>query len=912
MEIGKGYYFQGDFSHALHEFNKALLADPNDWVAQEYVAITKKKLGRVTGPAGNSREVDKMMAQLKSRYESIRKNKPEQREKTKPEPALGVAAGKQGLQYFSQENSAAGPQNIQEQPAAPSENNTAQAKVLGGQEPASSNNLQSGISITGDYQVSIGADFDNNDILWNKANFDQNEKNWRTLQDSANNNFENTYDPGIFSRMQVNVDKKSDQGFGFHGNIDISPWSWAGKSSKFTLTGAGGDTAEVELKSWFPSGYLVPQTVYTQKNGDSFNIPELKVYNGRVLPSSINSSWDTFSLPETELHNVFWPLRELWFDYNSDNLNFRFFPAGLEDQAYTSDDLLGLSNHKIYWEESPWLDSWAAGHFNTNAGDFFKGYWDDSLSFVTRDSNGIRLTNLRGFSLNLNYDYTDVDLTIASPKTLWQDYEDVDTIDSVFRIKHLLFDNLRIGGIYTAKLGYKDFRRDATNQVIGFDLAYEPLSGTQVLLEASTSKSVQDKTSSYQTDKRGNSFAISVISSSQEEILGKNYHNINPDPKAKEPFYKGRLSFTHMDRGFEAGLSNYRETRDDSYWARHLHFRRPFDYYWTGLHGRGLSWYDIKPYAIGDGIDYGRDVIDLRYEFNNFLEGNLDSIFDFRYVRSTTGKFIESVTHLESEYRITPKLTAKVLGIYQKMPKTKAGYDPFAINADTGDYLPNAAIEGGKDPSLKTASLGAEYQFFKWLSANLIWERTNDVTLAYDNFPRGILASTWWTNYIEEGVLYRKMITGLYYGQYFPLPPYPYFDIFRAGVRIKPRDDLDIYLDWTRNEYEWAQAIDDNVNHIGLEVSYMPMDKLGLYFRYTYSIMNDYSELNSSGVVEKNSHHNFFGELRYRIDKDSELVAQYGVGGVTPVGIATYSPFGGSLATLDTQHILRMYYRRRF
>ena len=189
----------------------------------------------------------------------------------------------------------------------------------------------------------------------------------------------------------------------------------------------------------------------------------------------------------------------------------------------------------------------------------------------------------------------------------------------------------------------------------------------------------------------------------------------------------------------------------------------------------------------------------------------------------------------------------------------------------------------------------------------------NDVTLAYDNFPSGILSSTWYTTtYTEEGMLFRKFVSGLNKPAYFPLPPYPYFDIFRAGIRIKPIDSLDIYLDWTRNEYEWAQAIDDNVNHISLEASYMPTDKLGFYLRYTYSIMNDYTELNTNSRVEKNSHHNFFGEVRYKVDKDSELIAQYGVGGVSPVGIATYSPFGGSLAVLDTQHVLRMYYRRKF
>jgi len=147
---------------------------------------------------------------------------------------------------------------------------------------------------------------------------------------------------------------------------------------------------------------------------------------------------------------------------------------------------------------------------------------------------------------------------------------------------------------------------------------------------------------------------------------------------------------------------------------------------------------------------------------------------------------------------------------------------------------------------------------------------------------------------------------------FFPAPPYPYFDIFKAGIGIRPREDLEIYLDYTRNEYEWAQLIDDNMNHVGLEIGYTPVKKLGFYLRYVYSRANDIFEANSDGVVNKHSHHDIFSEVRLMLKDNSELVAQYGVGNIAGIAYTTYSPYGGGVPTLDTQHIFRVYYRRKF
>jgi hypothetical protein len=775
----------------------------------------------------------------------------------------------------------------------------------------SSKEKKTNVKFRGEYQIGLGVE--KGDFLWKKANFDLNEENWRILSDAAFNRRENTFDPAIFSQLKFEIDYPTDTNWSFHTFVDISPWSFIGKSNKLTLTGAGGDTAEIELKYWANTGYVINETVYTQLNGDSFAIPEIKVVDGKISSTSITSLFsNVFTIPELEIHREFWPLRELWFDYNAENLNLKIFPVGMEDRAYTSDDPLGLSNHHIYWEESQWLVKWQPGHFNSGsaAQDFFKGWWDDSLVYSVRDSAGVRLTSLRGVSLNLNSTNSLLDFTFASPKELWQDYEEFDTFIYTLRGKYFPKDGFSLGFIYASKNGYNDSELDAFNHCFGIDLKYNLSSNTQILTEVATSRSEYDRSSEeYKSKKRGNSFHFSIINSSRE-FSEEDYFSINPEEKI--PFYKLKLSFTHMDEGFESALASYHETRDDSFWGRHLTFKKPFKYYYVGLYYPSLTWDQVNKFKIGDGIDYGRDVITFRIELENLLDEKMDALFDIRNVHATDGKYIENVSRLETTYRVTPKLTAKFLGIYHDLPPTVKNVDPFIVDPDTQESYQNTYIEDGKDPSLKTICLGAKYDFFDWLDLSLIWEHSNDTTLAYDNFPRGF-SWTSFSTYYEYDKKYRKEIYGLNYVNQFPLPPYPYFDIFKVGMGIRPKDNLEIYLDYTYNEYKWAQIIDDNMNHFGIEVAYFPLKKLGLYLRYAYiPKVFDISELNDNKEVRERSHQYVFSEIRLRIDKESELVAQYGVGSTAGIGTSTYTPFGGGVPTLDTQHIFRIYYHKKF
>jgi hypothetical protein len=785
------------------------------------------------------------------------------------------------------------------------------------------------VRITGETQASLGGT-PKRGAIWKAANVDLNEENWRTLSDAAPfNQRANTFDPRIYDRLRVNLDSENKEGFNFHSNLTIDPWNFTAKSDTFTIGGTGTtDLAQLELKYWSNTGYTLNQNVYTLRDGASISIPEMKVKNNKVASQQLESTWTApwpaafFTMPETKVYRQFMPLREFWVDYaQPESFKVRFFPMAYQDQALTFDDPLKLSNNHMWWEPSPWISQWSPGNLNVGVApvDFRRGKIDDTLSYVTRDSDGTRLTALRGMAFNLTpVEGLSIDTTLASPKGLWQDYDSFDNAIAAARIKYRLLDNLILGTSYGFRIGFnqeRNYDKDMYNHVVGFDVGYEVIEGVKISLETAASKTRQDLTSGgYDTQSRGYAYLFSVVGSFPRRSLidlKYGYDEMKAD-KADAYYHKYKFYAARMDRGFDTALSNYTETRDDSFWGRHLHFRKPFSYYFSGLSAPSLGWEDIQTYKIGNGIDTGRSVLGFRLE-SSLWNKRFENLFDVRNVHRSNGKFIENVARDEITWQATDKLTAKFLALYHRLPKTVAGFDPFIVDADTGEPVINADILDGMNPTLKTGSIGLEYAFTDWIALSGIWERTNDSTLAYDNFPRGNLNSTTFTTYSEYGNVFRREDIFLYNQDLFPLPPYRFYNIWKSGLRINPIENMEIYIDYTRNEFKSAGQIDDNINHIGFETSYMPTKKIGLNFKYTYSRWNDLTRM-LTGAYDKIylGHHNVFVEFRYFPSQYDELVLQYGESGRAPIATVAFDPFGGGSPVLDTQHIVRGYYRRKF
>ena len=392
------------------------------------------------------------------------------------------------------------------------------------------------------------------------------------------------------------------------------------------------------------------------------------------------------------------------------------------------------------------------------------------------------------------------------------------------------------------------------------------------------------------------------------------YDGIQPN-KDEGYFTKFRIFASRMDDSFDQPLSSYVETRDDEWWSRHIEFRKPFSHYYQG-EGQLLSWDDVKNDAIGTGIDVGRSTIGARVE-STLFDKKVNNIFDVKNVHnSDNGKFVENESRDELTWQVTDKLTMKALGIYQKMPKTIGGLDPFIINPQTGRNFINTSVPDEVDDSLRTGSLGAEYAFFDWLALNGIWENTNDYYLGYDGFPRSMFnGGDNGYSYWQNGNLYTGNDSWLYNQQYFPAPPYKPYNIFRTGLRLDPSKELEFYLDYSRNAYGQVGQNSDEMNHVGLEVDYTPIPKLSICFKQTYSRSQDLADL-AQGIQKVTGHNNTFIQFIYRMSKDEDLSFQYGEGSLDPyMGGALdigWDPYGGALSTLDTQHIFRLYYRRKF
>ncbi|MDP2920960.1 MAG: hypothetical protein Q8O12_01135 [Candidatus Omnitrophota bacterium] len=873
---GIDYYHKGKLYEAQETLEQAVMLDPRNDEAQGYLDLVNAEIRmREKGRLDFYQDTSEFQRESGGGFKSYAEVR-DQLDQYENEP--GPDLGPPGDGYDS-------PEEYTEEYMAPEG------------DPAKDNTPK----IRGEYKMAIGVTGD--DFIWKQANGDYNERNFRMIDHDFPKT--NTYDTRVYDRLKVVFDTNpKDSGLNFHSDITVDPWSFTGKTKKFTVTSDDTlDRVELELKYWSGTRSTINEKYYSLDYGRLVNAGEYKVRDDKIPAFSLwseaySTDFSKFSIPEQEIDYTFQPVRELWFDVKGDSHNLRVFPLALENQALSSDDPMGLSNHHIYWEPSPWLDDWLPGNENNGwiPTRYWRGQWSKDLSFFTRDSEVKRLTALRGFSFKGDVsDNTNLGLTLAAPKSLWQDYDEITALPGALRMKSQLTDNFMLGTTDTFRVGYKNGKTDSINNVYSVDMSYDLTEGTNIVGEVGMSKSSDDRNSSYKIEKNG---AIGHIGLKQETGVGE-----------------ASIAVTHMDKGFDAGLTNYKETRQDQFWGRHIHFKKPLEY--TSWGSDPMKYDDIDPFRIGNGVDTGRQAINFRLKTKEAMDGRTDNLIDYRWVRDSDGKYVEGVAREENTFKINQDWTSKLLFIYHDLPKTKGGIDPTQYDADTGEFLANSSIKDGEDPSLSTYSAGLEYAPEDWISVFGVYENTNDFTIATGNNPRGLLKETSFTGapgeYIE-GKYYTEKFYYLYNQGYFDLPPYERFNIYRTGISLRPMPRLGIELDYTKNDFKFSQSIDDNMNHFGAALKYEFNKKLTGFLKYTFSKAYNLYRLNTSGDLKYQDHHNVFMEFDYNVNEYGQLVIQFGEGSMTgsPLWYYVASPYGDFYPTLDTQHILRIYYNGRF
>ncbi|MFH0732779.1 MAG: hypothetical protein V2A72_07665 [Candidatus Omnitrophota bacterium] len=748
--------------------------------------------------------------------------------------------------------------------------------------------------ISGDYRVALG--FTSDDVIWNDANNNHIgvpiELNWRYLYGE---NQYNMYDKEIYSRLRVEADGPITAHTKGFTEIVFDPWTYVGRKDVESRA-ANGDAAHLTLKYWSNAKRCINE-MYRSDRGDIVNVQENKIVEGKLSPESYFGLFDwgsnSFPVGEADIDRMYVPIRKLWFDYDNEPNHLRIFPMANEDQALTTDDPLRLSNNKAWWEESPWLDSYEPSRvFQRPGAPVKQGEWVRSLSFTTKDSDFERLTFLRGvnFSTRSN-NGIEVETTVAAPRSLWDYYDEVSSVPGAIRLRLPETEDIKAGALYTSKLGLRENSVEAVNHLAGIDGEYFHSPDTSAYAQCAFSYTDIEEANGVGRNYWGAGYTLGLKNKGNLASL-----LINDD-------YDLNLSFTHFNDNFLPGLSNYRFTRKDTIYAKHIYFDKLQP--------------EVENEKVGNGVDIDRVAFNANAKAN-FLDEKLKTTADFRDVRTDSGNFIENVTRAEAEYKFAPKLTGKGLFRYEHLPETTEGYDPL-MNAKTSysaftDYfsdkdiwLRNNAVEEGKDPSIGAYSLGLKYDPFDTLSLQAIYEATNDPL----DMPRGLLNDAYVTNVEKDGILWDEIVPFLHDQGSFGLPPYEYYNIYKGRVVYYPiKDILKADFSYVYNENKYATTLDDNVTHTGINLDYKYNAKLTLGLAYYYTRIRElWTDVIGGQGYHYDGHHNVFLAADYNINENQTFTLMFGeFAGYGGEYYDEYSPIG----PLDTQHIVRAIYSGKF
>ncbi|MBI2095682.1 MAG: hypothetical protein HYT89_05900 [Candidatus Omnitrophica bacterium] len=767
------------------------------------------------------------------------------------------------------------------------------------------------VTMSGSYRMAAGVG--GGDFILNRSNANQNMHDLQgpSYRYISGERLNNTFDPAIYSQHVVNVDFAPAGEVNIHTQVVNDPWSWVGTTGEqVQLRPTVNTTSTIRYNLKYIGAYnSTIGEVYRTRDGDRVNFPQIEVHDGQTARTDIqgldaflspdgDSIGHTVNVPQLEIDYEYRPIRKLWVDVEKEQWKMRFFALADEDQALTTDDLLGLSNHKDYWEPSPWLYQYRPiQHFNEvgSIQSVKPGYYSDNLAVQARDSKGNRLVLLRGASAQTHSDRTSLEATVAAPFTPWdKHYFDADNVPGVVRLKHLVNDQWMLGGTYGFRIGRVDEKIADTAQVVAVDTHYQIAENVGVKGEMAASARDRDELSlgSFQTENDGSAFKAVVETAFDHPEEGRT---------------DVELSYAQMGRHFESPLSRYLSTRDDKFWGNHIRFfEKP----------------DVEPFRIGDGLDKNRMVFHMRWKEKRFKD-KFYNLFDVRNVHKTHNTaYVETVWREEMTYKINDKLTAKGLFRWRDLPRTTPDVEPsltsfyFPLDdVDPSDFtIRNTAVKADQNADQLTYSAGLQYVHNPQWTAEGIFERTN----AIPDFPRGLLNDVFKdANERVDGILYDRMKVFLY-GQdsLKAAPPYPYFNIIKGRLIHQPLDKLKFILHATHNGYKPAGGLDDNIRHAGLSASYDHSQKISFFADYTVSRIQDVPELIASGytVSDYLTHHNVYFSMDYRVNAAAVFRAEYGV-----FGLGANSPYDNpyssttfSLPTIDTEHLLRLSFEGQF
>ena len=719
------------------------------------------------------------------------------------------------------------------------------------------NDTISPLKVSGEYRMGLGI-YPGGEVEWKKADADLQEDGWRYIYGEERFN---TFDPVIYNRLKLNIETSDLDNWNLGMKLVVDPWSWTGKSETIRIYNKDkSDYADIQLKSWGNLDTTIPQTVRTHK-GNVINIPEIRIKDGKIVSTSLKGAWsdevglgwsrdaDFGIISDYPISSKFQPIRNLWTEYKTDDWKIRVFPLSGQEEALTSDDPLGLSNHHIYWEPSPWLDYWQAGVDYTKTG-WETGEW--AKDWYAEDSEHQWLRRLRGITLafgNPNYNNLTLETTLASPLGVWDDYSEYNALPMALRLKYKLSNEWQIGTTQTARIGYDNEKKDAFAYAGGIDIQYSPTEFTTIRAEIAHSQSEEN----ILTDTR-------IVEKDDEAYkieLATKIATLLPDYYDEDIPLDINLSYTHIGENFYAPLASYSYTCNDSAWGRYLSFFPRS--------------YEDEAIRIGDSIDIDRETFGITLK-SELFDNRLRPLFNYRNAnRVSDGEFIESVFRSELEYDITDNLKSKIVHLYNDRPN------------DIKD----------RDTSSSRIAGGLRYKWTDWLTTEAIYTRTNE----YPEFPQDIY--TWLeTKYPVN-----------------PIPPYPYYNIYKGRIIYQPYPEWSFTLDHTTNEFEFANRIADDyyydeLSYTGIEIAYKPTNRLTTRLVYRNSQVANLNDYIDSDGKDKNieNHHNVYGEVGYMINPDAYLTLQYGDLGVYTQG--SYIPY--THAVLDTQHLFRIFYTQKF